>query len=193
MPKKSMLVPICACLCLGCAFDASSSEIALLPLPNVPLADLTASDIDLVFEDPDTIGVHHGFGCAESNRRDEETILRVRQEIAVPSYVNRATVFLNGWRVRYLRRDHEVGTVFVSLGAIDLHAGVLSWQAAGALSDKNFDDGYSLCYYFTTVGWNSAALDLIADHEDDENHEAQTLAQDARQRRHSPVLRSAAL
>ena len=96
----------------------------------------------------------------------------------MPSYVNAATVFLNGWKVAYLRNDHEVEGLFVSLGAIALRQGTLSWQAVGELADQNFDDGYSLCYHFTAIGWNSSTLAAIADHEDEDNHEAIDVAND---------------
>jgi hypothetical protein len=48
-----------------------------------------------------------------------------------------------------------IGTIKVSQTT---SATVVSWFAGGVLSDHNFDDSYSWCYYFTVVGWNEAVL-----------------------------------
>lgn len=136
-------------------------------LLNAPLKDLALSGgPDVIFEEPGTIITYHGFGCAESNKSGEEDVLKVEQSLDLPAYVNKATVLLNGWRVKYLSKDHEVTGLGTMIGDIRLEGNTLKWQAAGVLSDQNFDDGYRWCYYYTVLGWNSSNLILSVDHED---------------------------
>ena len=125
-----------------------------------------SSDRQIVFEEPGTIIVHHGFTCAESNQPDEERILRVDESVNFPSYVTNATVFLNGWRFRYLSDDHNVAGLGTAIGNIVFDKLTLKWQAAGMMSDDNFDDGYHWCYWYTVIGWNDAVLPLTVDHDD---------------------------
>ena len=108
----------------------------------------------------------HGFGCAESNNDGKEDVLKVEQSLNLPAYATNATVFLNGWRVRYLSSDHEVAGLGTTIGNIRLEGNTLKWQAAGVLSDQNFDDAYRWCYNFTAVAWNPSNLNLIVDHKD---------------------------
>lgn len=133
---------------------------------DAPLKELTASDQNVVLEEQGTIIVYHGFGCAESKNDGEEDVLKVEQSLDLPAYATNATVFLNGWRVRYLSNDHEVTGLGTTIGNIRLERNTLKWQAAGVLSDQNFDDAYSWCYNYTVAAWNPSNLNLIVDHED---------------------------
>ena len=49
---------------------------------------------------------------------------------------------------------------------IRLERNTLKWQASGALSDDNFDDAYSWCYYYTVVAWNPSNINVTVDHKD---------------------------
>jgi hypothetical protein len=137
---------------------------------DAPLKELASSGQNVVFEKQGTIIVYHGFGCAESNKPGEEDVLKVEQSLDLPAYVTNATVFLNGWRARYLSKDRPVDGLGTTIGNIRLERNTLKWQAAGVLSDENFDDAYSWCYHYTVVAWNPLNLNLTVDHEDGSCH-----------------------
>jgi hypothetical protein len=42
----------------------------------------------------------------------------------------------------------------VEIDYIRIEDGQLKWNATGVLRDRNFDDGYRFCYYYTVIGWN---------------------------------------
>ncbi|HSE83762.1 MAG TPA: CARDB domain-containing protein [Thermodesulfobacteriota bacterium] len=154
-------VPLTSCgfsVCVeGCGFPIGE---------DASLKDLTSSVRNVVFEEQGTIIVYHGIGCAESNKPGEEDVLKVEESLDLPAYATNATVFLNGWRVQYLDKDHEVEGLGTVIGNIRLERNTLKWQAAGVLRDKNFDDAYSWCYHYTAVAWNPSSLNLTVDHKD---------------------------
>lgn len=131
-----------------------------------PAAAPVSSNRDVVLEDPGTIIAWHGFSCAESNKRGTEDLLKIEESLEIPRYASEATVFLNGWRMNYLSGDHHVAGLGTMISTIRLEGQTLSWQAAGVLSDDNFDDGYKWCYHYTAVAWNPANLDVVVDHRD---------------------------
>jgi len=149
----------------SCSFCLEPPSTLCLIAQQAPLKELTSSDRNVVFEEQGTIIVYRGSGCAESNKSGTEDILKVEQSLELPSYATNATVFLNGWRVKYLSEDNHVGGLATTIGNIRLERNTLKWQAAGVLSDKNFDDAYSWCYYYTVVAWNPSNLNLTVDHE----------------------------
>jgi hypothetical protein len=147
-------VPLTSCDC----FDNPVRSVCADP---GTLADVTSSDSQLVFEEQGTIAVFHGFACA---RGGGDNAIRVEQSLELPSYAREATVFLNGWRVRYLSQDNHVTGFGSFIDAIKLEGGSLKWQATGVLADDEFDDSYSWCYNYTVVAWNPANLNLTVDH-----------------------------
>ncbi|UFS71893.1 hypothetical protein LPW11_06785 [Geomonas sp. RF6] len=126
----------------------------------------TSSSRTSVLEDPDTIIAYHGFSCAESDNRGTEDYLKLEESLEMPRYATKATVFLNGWHMNYQSSDHHVGGLGTMISNIRMEERTLKWQAAGVLADKNFDDGYRWCYFYTVLGWNPAKLDLAVDHKD---------------------------
>ena len=132
----------------------------------VPDSKLVSSSQNVVLEDPGTIIAYHGVSCAESDKRGTEDLLKIEESHEIPSYAADATVFLNGWRMNYLNSDHHVAGLGTMISNIRLEDKTLKWQAAGVLSDDNFDDGYRWCYYYTVVAWNPSNINLIVDHKD---------------------------
>lgn len=135
-------------------------------IANAPLKELTSSDRNVVFEEQGTIIVFRGFGCARSDKDGTEDVIKVEQSLNLPAYATNATVFLNGWRMQYRDKDHEVAGLATAIGNISLERNTLKWQATGVLSDQNFDDAYSWCYNYTVIGWNPSNLNLTVDHDD---------------------------
>src|SRR6266850_7493417 len=143
---------------------------------------ITSTNSTQVFEDPGNVIVFHGFGCAESKKSGTQDVIRVEQSVALPAYATSATVFLNGWHLQYLESDHNVAALGTAIGNIKLESNVLKWQAAGVLTDDNFDDPYSWCYFFTVVGWDPTKINAVADVRDgscdDRNGDANFFAAD---------------
>jgi hypothetical protein len=120
----------------------------------------------IVFEEPGTVIAYHGFACAESDKNGTEEVLQIEQSLTLPPYATNATVFLNGWELQYLRGDHHVRGLGTLIGNIRVEGQTLKWRAGGALSDRNFDDGYAWCHFYTAVAWNDATINLTVDHKD---------------------------
>lgn len=171
------LVVLAACaaggVLSGCEFNPTgsgglpSNPDDLLPFrDDVPFASLSSADRVLVYETPGVIQVQHGTSCAQSNRSGKEEVMRVQEALELPKGLDRATVIANGFRVRYLSEDHHVGGFGSAIGVIKLDGNQLTWEAGGAISDNNFDDGYEWCYAYTVLAWNSTQIRAEVDHGD---------------------------
>jgi hypothetical protein len=134
------------------------------------LSQLTSMNRTPVFEDAGTIIVYRGNGCAESKKTGTQDSLYVQESLDLPRYAGNATVFLNGWRLRYLHGEHYVRTLGTSIYFIRLVDGptgkTLLWNAGGSISDNDFKEPYTWCYYYTVVAWNPVNLALVVDHDD---------------------------
>jgi hypothetical protein len=158
----------------SCSYHAPIKDYVCKFITKTKQQELKDSIKTLVFEDPGTIIVIHGFGCAESNLNDDgmQDIIKVNGMQNIPLYATDAAVFLNGWHLKYLHSDHHVAGLGTAISNIQLNikpdrsGKILSWQAAGIISDKNTDDPYSWCYFYTVVAWNSSNLSLIVDQQD---------------------------
>ena len=72
----------------------------------------------------------------------------------LPTWAQRATVFLNGWRLSYLSKDHHVRGLYAEISNVRRVGTVLRWRAHGRLFDRNDDDPYQFCYTYTVIAWN---------------------------------------
>src|SRR5689334_19474457 len=164
-------------LCLGTLFLAASVDAVppiavvtdgLLGQRDVPFSQLTDSEQNVILEDPGTIIVFHGLGCAQSKRAGKQQVLRVEQRIDIPSYATNATVFLNGWRLQYLPDDddHHVFLFKTAIRDVRLERQTLKWEAIGELTDINEDDAYRWCYRFTAFAWDPSKIKLSVDDQD---------------------------
>src|SRR3972149_1822237 len=135
------LAVLIAALLVSCSFCGTSERSICYLAPDIPVKELTDSgqQIPHVFEEPGTIIVYHGFGCAESNKSGTEDIIKVEGSQDIPAYATNATVFLNGWHLQYLDSDHHVAGLGTLIRNIRLEGQTLKWEAHGALSDHNFD------------------------------------------------------
>jgi len=109
----------------------------------------------LALEDPGTIIVFDDEECFIREQTGDFT----PASFDLPDYADRATVFLNGWRLVYAEDDHHIARIEVELRNISVTNGVLDWEVRGLLADRNFDDDYSFCYTYTVIGWNSGLID----------------------------------
>lgn len=131
-----------------------------------PVSSPTSTERSLVYESPGLLAVFHGSSCGISDRSGEEIAQRIQEELALPKGLDQATVVLNGFRLRYLDEDHHVRFLGTGISDIVIDRGVLRWEAGGALSDNNFDDGYEWCYTYTVLAWNSLQLVATVDQGD---------------------------
>jgi hypothetical protein len=131
--------------------------------PPEPQTPVPATPVT-VFEDPSTIVVYHGFSCADSPASGGKSV-RIPQSLQLPGYASRATVFLNGWRLRFLDGDRHVVAAGAILRGVTRERNELRWEAIGAIADDRFDEAFNFCYYYTVAGW-SGALDATVDHSD---------------------------
>ena len=131
-----------------------------------PQSVSTSSGREIVLEDPGTVIALHGFSCSESDEKGFEELIKIEETLELPRYAADATVFLNGWHLNYLSGDHHVAGLGTMISHIRMEGNSLKWQAAGVLSDDNFDDAYRWCYFYTVVAWNPSNLQLVVDHKD---------------------------
>jgi hypothetical protein len=153
----------------ACSFNPHGLESPdeLLPFrDDTPISAATSGERTMVYESPGLLAVFHGSSCAESDRSGEEIPMRIQEELVLPRELDQATVLLNGFRLRYLDDDHHVGGLGTAIGAIEIDRGVLHWEAGGAISDNDFNDGYEWCYTYTVLAWNSLQLQATVDHGD---------------------------
>lgn len=114
-------------------------------------------------EDPGYIVIRDGQSCAQADTSGREEAISFTVTENLPPFAQQATVFLNGWEMKYLHGDHEIGRLGIEIKDIQFVAPDLEWQVFGFLRDQDFKDGYEICAYYTVLGWNESALHLVAD------------------------------
>jgi hypothetical protein len=156
----------------SCGFCPKNADIVCNFLDTTQIKKLTDSSQALSFEDPGTIIVVTGSGCAESKKSGTQEIIKVKGGMNLPAYATNAAIFINGWHLKYLNGDQHIHGLASIIGNIQLNNNpdgsgkTLNWQAGGTVADENFDNPYSWCYYYTVVAWNDANLVLTIDQKD---------------------------
>jgi hypothetical protein len=147
----------------GCfSFNYNEQELCT-EIEQMTLTPVSTPPPAVVFEDPGTIKVMHGSGCAHLGKG---YAIKVEQSIDLPAYANQAAVFLNGWKLNYSGGDHHVQTLASALGKIKFEAGKMTWNAVGVLGDSGYDKSIDWCYYFTVIAWNGTNLHAFVDQGD---------------------------
>lgn len=114
------------------------------------------------FEDDGKFIMVEGSECIQRDHGPGWATMLVM--VTMPDYVDRGTVVLNGWDLRYLHGDHEVRQLSADIIHSKLVTGggvppLLVFEAAGELSDQNWDDDYEFCVHYTGIGYNSTWID----------------------------------
>jgi hypothetical protein len=114
-------------------------------------------------------------GC-DCGRRAGKRPITLEGSFVLPAFANRATVFLSGWKFDYLGNDRKVAQIETHIDNIRLQAQKLRWEATGILRDKNFDDTFDWCYYYTALAWDDTQLAIRVNDGDEftSNHTIQT-------------------
>ncbi|MEO8446423.1 MAG: CARDB domain-containing protein [bacterium] len=157
----------------SCSFCVSGGDTFCKLFSETPISEITDSVNTQVLYSQDSIVVYDGSGCGKSDKPDTEDMVRLEGSKQFPLFVTDATIFLNGWQLDYLSSDHNVGGLGVAIKNIRLEDSpdrsgtkTLKWEVTGLLSDKNFDDGYNMCYNYTIIAWSNKTMNLTADHDD---------------------------
>jgi len=135
----------------SCAFCPGSSSSICKDFENIPLTPLTSQSSQIVFQDPGIVIAIHGTGSAKLTSGKTAKAIKVEQSVDILPFANRATVFLNGWRVNYLTTDHNVlvlGTAILKI-RFNLREHKLTWVAMGLIRDDDGKEGYDWTYRFT--------------------------------------------
>lgn len=150
-------------LLLGaCDFDTSG-----LPGPLPPSSpDIMSGGVG--FTAPGILQVYYGRDCANAKKQEQfgKTFYRdmsIRHDHVLPSFANRAAVFLNGWEFDFKGEDRDLETIAAGLESIKLAAGTLSWVARGFIAERAFDVAFGFCYSYAVVSWNDTKVDLASD------------------------------
>lgn len=164
----------------GCGFSSpaaaacgsnASEDFITCALNMAPIVQVGSDTRKIVYQAPGKLRVMHGQSCFSASRAadSQSFAFRIQQSETLPSaYADSATVFMNGWNLRYLNGDHHVqgfGSAIVNIKESRQPDGLqLQWEAGGVLSDQNGDDPYEWCYSYTIVGWtrSSSGFDAIA-------------------------------
>jgi hypothetical protein len=163
--RPALFVILMMALLASCGFQVPTEVPLCVQLEQIPLTPLADQSSQTVFETAGTIIAIHGFGVAKLDSGGSAMAIKVEQSVAIPPYANRATVFLNGWKLNYLGDNQHVLALGTVIGKIrvDLRAHTLTWNALGLLRDDDGEEGYSWIYKFTVVAWNDANLNAIVD------------------------------
>lgn len=171
MKTRPLLIDLCLLIVLvgylwslsSCSFCSHGIGLGLnLPDDNSQFNVITSPTREIIFEDNQNMVVYHGSSCTKTDNGKRGS-LTVEESLELPAYITNATVYLNGWHLKYLNDDHHVAGLGTAIDGIKLEGNTLKWKARGAISDHNFDDPYSWCYYYTVIAWNASNIHINAD------------------------------
>ncbi|HKP61779.1 MAG TPA: hypothetical protein VJV78_33845 [Polyangiales bacterium] len=164
----------------GCGFSSpvastcgpnASQDFITCALNMAPIVAPASASRHIVYQAPGKLRVSHGQSCVNAAHAadSKEFAFRIQESEVLPgTYGDSATVFMNGWNLRYSNGDHHVqgfGSAIVNIQESRTADGLLlQWEAGGVVSDNNGDDPYEWCYSYTIVGWarSSSGFDAIA-------------------------------
>lgn len=135
------------------SFEALESEV----ISGAPFALVEEPGVIIISQTDDKV-------CGESALSGQQAGVVIQHSEALPAYVTDATVILDGWSLQYLNAEHHVRIIHASIQNVEFMNNTLTWDAVGYITDKNFDDAYEFCYYYTILGWNSTEIDALAVH-----------------------------
>ncbi|HZR80637.1 MAG TPA: hypothetical protein VFD92_06040 [Candidatus Binatia bacterium] len=137
-------------------------------LNTAPYGTATQSDRWTVVDNPAGLRADHGFACVSASRGGSRDFIgiRVQDSAAIPTGYD-ATVFMNGWKSSYKKKDHHVLGLGSIIFNIDKQPSQLVWDAGGVIADKNGDDAFEWCYHYTVLFWpKTDPFDIRAVHSD---------------------------
>jgi hypothetical protein len=165
--RRPLAIAMAVCgFCLLAPACSARSDSPALPQVSPAVKPVVAPDSIARFDDGTMLIDTIGPACAESPADRRRGAITIEGSASLPEFVNRATVVLNGWRLRYLRSDHHVRSAGVTILDIAQKERQLTWSAVGDLFDRNGDDPFEFCYVYTVLGWNAGTIDAAVDNFD---------------------------
>jgi hypothetical protein len=157
---------------VGCAFHGGDGLITPENVnsqwDSVSLAQPYAINRDTIFQDS-LLQIQHGASCVDAksaisvdNFGTYSYGVGVEDSVPIPAAYDSATVFLNGWRMQYKNKDHEVLGISTAIVNIEKDENLIRWKAGGILTDQNGDDDFVWCYHYTVLLWDTSTLNLNA-------------------------------
>jgi hypothetical protein len=120
------------------------------PFETLMLANPFSHSTQIIVRTPGT-GITMGSACANSVR--DGSSIGIEGSQLLPTAATRATVYLNGWYLKYRDGDHHVARLRATILNVRQENNTLKWLAAGWLADSGFDKPTSFCYWYTIVMW----------------------------------------
>ncbi|MGB4900839.1 MAG: hypothetical protein WBP00_08680 [Saprospiraceae bacterium] len=127
---------------------------------------------ELMGEIPDAIQVYHGTSVAEYHL-ERDRFAGTTNQVRLPLWVNNATIFLNGWNLKYNSGDEHVAILSNSITNIrvaktDPIEGntIISWQSLNVLADDNYDNDFISTYNYTIIAWDTSKINLYKKDDD---------------------------
>jgi hypothetical protein len=169
----ALAVTFMACSCPSppaCSIPPETPEDLHCHLNAATFKGLTNDQRVTQLEVPKLLKVQHGVGCVRADKAGQENDfglsafgVSIRDSAEIPPGYNSGTVFLNGWRLRYLNGDHHVQGIGSAIFNIEQvqngEQQELHWEAGGLLSDRDGEDPFELCYLYTLLFWHHEAWD----------------------------------
>ncbi|WP_447985568.1 hypothetical protein [Nitrospira sp. Nam74] len=128
------------------------------PFAIPPLAKALSQSTQNIVRVPGT-EITTGTACA--NSPTDGASIGIEGSAPLPTVTTRATVYLNGWYLKYRDTDHHVARLRATILHVRQEGNELKWLAAGWLTDSGFDKPTTFCYWYTVVMWED--LTAVAD------------------------------
>jgi len=163
-PVRNSFLMLFASLLASCSPGPFNGSIKCQDFDSIPITPSSSQVSHTVFETPGTIIAIHGSGHARLHNGKSAPAIKVEQSVTLPAYADRATVFLNGWRLSYLGGDQHVlvlGSLITKIRTtLDDTTGEkkLVWNALALLRDDDGEEGYNWNYDFTVLAWNAGSV-----------------------------------
>lgn len=161
------------CLLFSCASKPTgkrADDSAEQPIkPASVFEQLTfKSDGRTVFEDDGNFILIEGSKCVQRDHGAEPAV--ATQWIEMPGYVDRGTVVLNGWDLRFLQHDREVNSLRADIARSKLvknnASTFLVFEAHGKLDDQERKDAFEFCVFYSAFGYRVAAVEAEIEGDD---------------------------
>ena len=166
------LFMICALLLFTSCANKAMQKPPVNPLINAkittPFEQLSSkTEGKKAFEDEGKFILIEGNKCIQQDRGEEAATLLAW--IEMPSYVDKGTVVLNGWDLRYLHKHHELNSISADITHSKLiknaDSTLLIFEAKGKLHDQHRSDPYEFCVFYSVFGYHSAWIDATIEND----------------------------
>ena len=115
----------------------------------------------VVIEDEGKFILLEGSKCVQ--REDATAAATIIQWIELPGYVDRGTVILNGWDLRFLHHDREIRSMRADITHSKLvknaDSTFLVFEAQGKLDAQEGADAFEFCVFYSVFGYRSTQID----------------------------------